>query len=1037
MGLSAGSLRIAMLTARKSGLEFEGQQINQQRSTLANETSALFNKMLTMQVPTPPDPSEFTRMFYTFDSGGGLSQILNVARTASGAYTHDVTYKSPKTSSVLMKKSLNNVGFRYDSEKDQLSALIDGLQYGLEVNGDKDSFNEYLATKATYDNMKNIESAYEQLSTMSNDTVLTQSQILDYYEAIGLTSTQIPEYSTDDVQNFDDAFGNVYSERISQKQVTVGFYESTTLPEGVLPTSLGADTDYMLTLNKSNLGQIEMLDNDSTYKMTLNNDKNASFTISKNDSGFWMYRATNVSKDSLSSVAGVCYNYILKYTTGDSNDPNLKSQEVISSPNNEFSIPQYTNGNLIISPCTYDGEKWSYTASVTGASNVTFKKDGSEETITIGDTYNPEDGLGAYNVEGTYPNLKFTRTETQSDQIQNPQSIQKQYSLSYEDKSFEFTFGVLGQKNFTKQKDGSYLYDGSDKVVSGAKFNINDEGKLTVTYSSTLSNRAARALGIECNRESDGYYSIFIGPKLTNTKRLDTLPDEYYLHIGDKDFVGMQYIAVDKDSNIITEQDQLPTSDNGKWVHVQKDTDGNWYYEYQLTDQDYSDIISVSSKTYDNNTYTLNDGKYTRTDENGVVYTLNDDNTITYPRQVERTLEDFGIKAYYSDTNGEHELNTDGKYTVDNGNNPPPGLNMSGDDLGFFDRYNYGNANYYSNSSSYVDKINGVEITKNDDGTFNITKTLNTKDYLPNYIIPTEEADRQSTIDSNGITYTIQQELGDKYKIKAVFNAYSSSEEDYYTYDQSSHTLSHLIDDNEVNQLNKAAHCAEKLLDIVNGTGNSNEQTITVEDMLVFYEALLNQFKPYNSSAAYKRKLDSARSDYLSTIDIPGIENPDGNNVIFNYIDANGNKAYLYVPVDYANSNGQVDSTFAYMYETSYLEGQSETISQKANIIYDENGRIAKITFADGTVVIPEVTIEQDDAAYNEAMVKYDYQKEQYEKELADCNARTEIIAQQDKRLEIKLKSIDTQHSAIETELEALKKVLENNVKSSFGTFSA
>ena len=1033
MGLSAGSLRIAMLTARKSGLEFEGQQINQQRSTLANETSSLFNKMLTMQVPTPPDPSEFTRMFYTFDSGSGLSQILNVARTASGAYTHDVTYKSPKTSSVLMKKSLNNVGFRYDSEKDQLSALIDGLQYGLEVNGDKDSFNEYLATKSTYDNMKNIESAYEQLSTMSNDTVLTQSQIRDYYEAIGLTSNQIPEYSTDDVQNFDDAFGNVYSERISQKQVTVGFYDSTTLPEGVLPTSLGADTDYMLTLNKSNLGQIEMLDNDSTYKMTLNNDKNASFTISKNDSGFWMYRATNVSKESLSSVAGVDYNYILKYTTGDSNDPNLKPQEVISSPDNKFSIPQYTNGNLIISPCTYDGEKWSYTASVTGASNVTFKKDGSEETITIGDTYNPQDGTEAYGVTETYPDLKFTRTEPISEPIQNTQDIKGGYSLSSEGNSIEFKDGFLKDKTFQKQDDGSYLYNGSE-TAQGATFVINDKGELTVTYSSTSDNGIARALGIECNRESDSYYSIRTGPNATHlghSKKVDALPVEYYLNIGSTD---CPYIAIDANNNIITEQDQLPTSDNEKWVHVQKDTDGNWYYEYQLTDDDNDKI--VKSKTYNGNTYTLNDGKYTRTDENGVVYTLNDDN-ITHLGPVERTLGQLGIKAYYSDTNGEHELNTDGKYTVDNGNNPPPGLNMSGDDLGFFDRYNYGNTNYYSNSSSYVDKINGVEITKNDDGTFNITKTLNTKDYLPNYIIPTEEADRQSTIDSNGITYTIQQELGDKYKIKAVFSAYSSSEEDYYTYDQSSHTLSHLIDDNEVNQLNKAAHCAEKLLDIVNGTGNSNDKTITVEDMLVFYEALLNQFKPYNSSAAYKRKLDSARSDYLSTIDIPGIENPDGNNVIFNYIDANGNKAYLYVPVEYANSNGQVDSTFAYMYETSYLEGQNETISQKANIIYDEDGRIAKITFADGTVVIPEVTIEQDDAAYNEAMVKYDYQKEQYEKELADCNARTEIIAQQDKRLEIKLKSIDTQHSAIETELEALKKVLENNVKSSFGTFSA
>ena len=86
---------------------------------------------------------------------------------------------------------------------------------------------------------------------------------------------------------------------------------------------------------------------------------------------------------------------------------------------------------------------------------------------------------------------------------------------------------------------------------------------------------------------------------------------------------------------------------------------------------------------------------------------------------------------------------------------------------------------------------------------------------------------------------------------------------------------------------------------------------------------------------------------------------------------------------------------------------------------------------------MPEVKTEQDEEAYNAAMVKYDYEKQVYDKELSDINAKTEVIAQQDKNLEIKLKSIDTQHSAISTEIEALNKVLRNNVKSGFNTFNA
>jgi len=45
------------------------------------------------------------------------------------------------------------------------------------------------------------------------------------------------------------------------------------------------------------------------------------------------------------------------------------------------------------------------------------------------------------------------------------------------------------------------------------------------------------------------------------------------------------------------------------------------------------------------------------------------------------------------------------------------------------------------------------------------------------------------------------------------------------------------------------------------------------------------------------------------------------------------------------------------------------------------------------------------------------------------------LIQSSDKRLELELKQLDTHHKAIETELEAVKKVIEKNVQSSFKTF--
>ena len=55
MGMAASQARYLSLVARKTNTEYEGQQINQERTVLANRTADLFNQMLTMSVPTCPE----------------------------------------------------------------------------------------------------------------------------------------------------------------------------------------------------------------------------------------------------------------------------------------------------------------------------------------------------------------------------------------------------------------------------------------------------------------------------------------------------------------------------------------------------------------------------------------------------------------------------------------------------------------------------------------------------------------------------------------------------------------------------------------------------------------------------------------------------------------------------------------------------------------------------------------------------------------------------------------------------------------------
>ena len=53
MGLAASQARFLALTARKSDLEFNGQQVNQQRMILSDQTQTLFTEFLGKKVPTP------------------------------------------------------------------------------------------------------------------------------------------------------------------------------------------------------------------------------------------------------------------------------------------------------------------------------------------------------------------------------------------------------------------------------------------------------------------------------------------------------------------------------------------------------------------------------------------------------------------------------------------------------------------------------------------------------------------------------------------------------------------------------------------------------------------------------------------------------------------------------------------------------------------------------------------------------------------------------------------------------------------------
>ena len=121
------------------------------------------------------------------------------------------------------------------------------------------------------------------------------------------------------------------------------------------------------------------------------------------------------------------------------------------------------------------------------------------------------------------------------------------------------------------------------------------------------------------------------------------------------------------------------------------------------------------------------------------------------------------------------------------------------------------------------------------------------------------------------------------------------------------------------------------------------------------------------------------------------------------------------------------------------------TVDVKASIASASNGRYSTITI-DSQEGIPTnlkgatfsitTTQTKDEDAYNDAFNDYEYQKALYEQNISDLNAKTKVIQQEDQQLELRLKQLDTERNALNTEIDSVKKVIQDNVDKTFKIFA-
>ena len=141
------------------------------------------------------------------------------------------------------------------------------------------------------------------------------------------------------------------------------------------------------------------------------------------------------------------------------------------------------------------------------------------------------------------------------------------------------------------------------------------------------------------------------------------------------------------------------------------------------------------------------------------------------------------------------------------------------------------------------------------------------------------------------------------------------------------------------------------------------------------------------------------------------------------------------------NSATRADNTIDMQSKLNYYNAAviSKKIEEenKALLETDSKGRFTSVRF-DNDSLKYQLKVEEktNEAAYEDAHNKYLYEKAQYEKTIADINAKTSIIQKEDRTLELRLKQLDTEQNALATEMDAVKKVIKDNVEKTFKTFS-
>lgn len=133
MGMSASQARFLGLTARKSNVEYEGQQINQQRMSLANESAGLIQQMSALTVPTPPSAVDFYSLRYSYVKDGINYSITKYESAGNGTYNLSVQHTTPDGTVGVGTPIPSGSAIKYTTETDYATTNPEDRTFDLTI----------------------------------------------------------------------------------------------------------------------------------------------------------------------------------------------------------------------------------------------------------------------------------------------------------------------------------------------------------------------------------------------------------------------------------------------------------------------------------------------------------------------------------------------------------------------------------------------------------------------------------------------------------------------------------------------------------------------------------------------------------------------------------------------------------------------------------------------------------------------------------------------------------------------------------------